>query len=109
MSKLPYPRTVKEAASALDVLIPDWYKKVELYKLNMCECHLCIIGQIFNIPKESDASDRFFEHVSNLFDTGSMFYNQISDCTPFGAYCSEKEWEEEIKMRKTNCGSVEPQ
>ena len=46
-------RHVRNAARVLDKVIPGWHRRVDLEKLNMNECTMCMLGQTFGEDAET--------------------------------------------------------
>lgn len=45
-------KEVKSAARLLDRTIPGWHKRIDLDKLNMGDCTVCMLGQTFGVDAE---------------------------------------------------------
>jgi hypothetical protein len=88
-AKYPAPTSVKEAASQLDSYKPEWYKNVDINKLNMNEGYSCIIGQGINNCK------------TGLYGlTMTNIYGRNYNGAFFQSNEYKSEWIEEILLRR---------
>ncbi len=83
--KYDYPKSIKEAASTLDKIKPDWYKKVDFNILNMDKVNDCILGQVFGCY-----DDALCDH----FDSNGQLRDTI-----FGSRAAVKDWKDEVHSR----------
>lgn len=82
-----YPKSVKEAAKALDKLAPGWHKKIIISTLDMEDTHHCILGQVFGD----------FDKGMKLFSVSE--HDNPNGDTIFGWRAAVSVWEEEIEER----------
>jgi len=107
--------TVKDGAEFLDQAVPLWYTMIDLTKLKMESCELCILGQLEpHIPVPIDY-DLYEEEVSDLnsgpdsYDIALIKLDIVNDETQYGFMRDntdetwedlKEEWIEEVNKRR---------
>lgn len=91
--KFLYPSNISTAAKCLDQYDKDWYKKIDIFTLDMGRYDRCILGQVLKLPNDGDI---WMSKTQELFPD-----IKISDRI-FGSSAKEQEWIKEINIRKDN-------
>lgn len=86
--KYPYPSSIKEAAQTLDKINPDWFKEIDSASLDMGDCKLCILGQLFG----------YYDSADDTFDFDPWDETKLRD-NIFGHTTNIQHWFNEIKER----------
>ena len=107
-------QTVLNAAKALDRVIPGWYKRIDLNRLNMADSNLCILGQLFGHNIELALAREMYPDMEVLhcgYTTGRFFVDswagldaaKLEEANALKLACAggpnECDWAEEVADR----------
>lgn len=79
---------VARGAKLMDKILPGWYKRVDLKKLNMASASMCLLGQTFGVHNEASLAREMypeeFEEATSDRDNKSHGYSIATDYTRRG-------------------------
>lgn len=122
----PIEKGVKRAAKFLDKEIPGWWNMIDPETLQMSNCNLCAMGQIFGSKNEEKLAEIIDEEnftkikerilrnpATGAFDAGVNYLYRVCGLTsnheevfPFG-FSGRCEWIKEIATRRAKEQSSE--
>ena len=90
-----YPTSIQHAATQLDHIDKNWFRRIELDDLSMYSCQRCILGQVFGHYRNAMA--KIFDKKPNPND---LTMPEETDLV-YGCFADVHLWKQEILKRRT--------